>query len=106
MKLAELAKKPQLLKIELDDKVIVERYGEAVEFWIYDRYDMETYMSLLNSDDHDIVKLSRIIGGMVMNEDGSKVITDGEVLPSDLLMKTVEEVVKHLGNSLAQTSKK
>jgi hypothetical protein len=43
MKLAELAKKPQLIKIELDDKVIVERYGEAVEFWIYDRYDMETY---------------------------------------------------------------
>lgn len=106
MKLGALAKKPQLIKIEIEDEKIVEKYGEAIEFYIYDRYEMEVYMKLLNADDRDIIGLSNVIKQMVMDENGNSVIADGEIIPSDILLKVVEEVVKNLGNSLTQTSKK
>ena len=37
MKLSELAKKPQLQKITITDEALVEKYGDELEFFIYDR---------------------------------------------------------------------
>jgi hypothetical protein len=103
MKLSALAKKPQLVKMEIKDEGIVKKYGETVEFWIYDRYDMDTYLKLMNNDENDFVSLSVHIKNMVMDEDGSLVFGDGEIIPPDVLTKMVEEVIGHLGNSVAQT---
>lgn len=106
MKLSQLASKPQLIKITIDDEAIVEKYGEAVEFWIYDRYDMDVYMQLLNTEESDIKKLTDVVKDMLFDEDANKIITDGEVLPADILIKVIEKTVSHLGNGMTQTSEK
>jgi hypothetical protein len=104
MKLKELAKKPQLVKVTLDNEDIVERYGEPVDFWIYDRYEMDLYLKLMHNEEKDFVGLSQTIKDMVMDEDGSPIFSDGEIIPADVLTKMVEEVIGHLGNSITQTS--
>jgi|OM-RGC.v1.029985576 hypothetical protein len=106
MKLSQLASKPQLIKITIDEEAIVEKYGEAVEFWIYDRYDMDVYMQLLNTEESDIKKLTDVVKDMLFDEDANKIITDGEVLPADILIKVIEKTVSHLGNGMTQTSEK
>jgi len=42
---------------------------------------------------------------MVMDEKGNKILTDGNVLPVDVMLKVVEKTVTRLGNSVTQTSK-
>lgn len=106
MKLSQLASKPQLIKITIDEDAIVEKYGEAVEFWIYDRYDMDVYMQLLNTEESDIKKLTDVVKDMLFDEDANKIITEGEVLPADILIKVIEKTVSHLGNGMTQTSEK
>lgn len=106
MKLKELAKKPQLVKVTLDDQMLVERYGEPLDFWIYDRYEMDQYLKLMNNEEKDFVGLSNIVKEMVMDEDESSIFNDGEIIPADVLTKLVEEVIAHLGNSITQTLKK
>lgn len=103
MKLSELSKKPKPIKVELADENIVSRYGEPIEFYMYDRYEMDVYMKLLNAEESDIVALTNIIKKMIVNEDETPVINDGEIVPSDVLIKIVEEVAKRLGNSMTQT---
>ena len=43
MKLAELAAEPKLIPITLDDADIVEKYGEPLEFWIWDRQPIDSF---------------------------------------------------------------
>lgn len=106
MKLKSLAKKPELVKVTLDTEALVERYGEPIDFWIYDRYDMDLYLKLMNNDEKDFAGLSKVIKEMVMDEDGSKIFADGEIIPADILTKMVEEVIAQLGNSITQTLEK
>ena len=105
MKLKALAKKPQLTQVTINDDALVEKYGEPLDFWIYDRYEMDLYLKLMNNDEKDIVGLSSTIKEMVMDDDGSPIFGDGEIIPADVLTKMIEEVVAQLGNSVAQTSK-
>ena len=104
MNLKELAKKPQLVKVELSDAAIVEKYGDVIDFYMYDRYEMDTYLKLMNNDDQDFAGLSTVIKSMVMEQDGKPIFTDGEIIPPDVLTKMVEEVISRLGNSVTQTS--
>lgn len=106
MKLKTLAKKPELVKIVINDEAVVAKYGEPVEFWMYDRYEMETYMRLMNVEEKDFATMSNVVKGMIYDEDGSKIVSNGEILPSDILVKIVEAAIKQLGNSLTQTSEK
>lgn len=103
MKLSALAKKPQLVEIKIDDEAIVEKYGEALEFHIYDRYEVDVYMRLVNLDEKDFVAMSKICKELVMDEDGNRMLTDDSILPSDISIKLVEIVIKHLGNAVSQT---
>jgi hypothetical protein len=105
MKLETLASKPQLIKIIIDDEDIVSKYGEAVEFHVYDRQDMDTFMSLASmKEDTQFGEIAKVVAKLVLDEKGNPVLEDGEMLPMDLTVKTVEKVVAHLGNSMTQTS--
>lgn len=107
MKLAELAKEPKLVKIEIDDEAVVEKYGETVEFWIYDRVDMETFMKLAtlegNQDINDIIV---VMQKLILDENGKSIISKEKVLPNDIMIKAVEKTVSALGNFVTPTSAK
>ena len=45
MKLKELATKPQLVKIVLDDEAIIKEYNEPLEFYVYDKQPLADLLS-------------------------------------------------------------
>jgi len=107
MKLQALVSTPQLQKITIDDEAIVEKYGEEIDFYIYDRQDMDTYMSLATlGEDTSISAVAKVVSKIILTEDGNRILEDNQQLPMDMMMKVVEETVKHLGNSMTQTSNK
>jgi len=104
MKLQQLATKPQLTKIVIDDPKIVEAYGESLEYYIWDRQDMETFMRLASLEEgNNFGELSKIVQLMVLDEKGTPIISKDNQLPIDVMIKVVEATVKSLGNTVTQT---
>ena len=106
MKLQALASKPQLVKHTIDDQDIVEKYGEAVEFYLYDRYGMDTLMSLAAIEGENFSAVSEVVAKMVLDEDANPIINGEDTLPLDIMLKVVEHTVNQLGNLANQTSQK
>ena len=107
MKLHNLVSTPQLIKITIDDEAIVEKYGETIEFYVYDRQDMDTFMSLATiGDNASVADIAKIVSKMIFTEDGKPILKDNQTLPMDMMVKVVEETVKQVGNLLTQTSGK
>lgn len=103
MKLQALAAKPKLVKITIDDKGIVERYGEALEFYIYDRQSIDTYMQLAQLQNGNVDEIANAILPLVLDENGERALDPSEQLPLDVVVKVVEKVTNTLGNHLNQT---
>lgn len=105
MKLSQLSAKPQLIKVTLDDEETVKEYGE-LEFWIYDRQPMDTFVKLATLDHGQFDKIANIVSEMILDEDGSKVIKDGFILPMPIMIRAIQKVVETLGKSPASTTAK
>lgn len=105
MKLAELAAEPKLTKITIDSEDVVKNYGEPIEFWVYDRQEMDVFMKLASISDNDMGHISEVVSDIVLDENGNKIFKDGVTIPTDVMLKVIEEVVTHLGNGVSQTSK-
>lgn len=103
MKLSQLASKPQLVKLEIDDQETVEEYGEPLEFYIYDRQSIDTYMKLASLDEKNQSEIVNLINGMVYDESGELILADDNTLPINLLGKLITKVVSNLGNVTSQT---
>lgn len=106
MKLAELSAKPQLIKLSIDDEDIVSQYGEPIEFWVYDRQPMDTFMKLATLDKDNIAHLGDVIIKLILDENGKPMLADDKILPAGVMMKVITKVVDSLGNSVGQTTKK
>jgi len=107
MKLSELSTKPKLMKLTIDDEDIVKEYGEPIDFWVYDRQPMKTFMSMATVADggENVGELAELVCGLVLDEKGNPMIKEGEEPPANVLMKVITLVVGTLGNSNSQTSK-
>jgi hypothetical protein len=103
MKLAQLSAKPQLIRVALDDQETVAEYGE-LEFWIYDRQPMDTFVKLATLEHSEFDKIADIVANMILDEDGSKIIKDGATLPTPLMIRAIQKVVETLGKSQASTT--
>jgi hypothetical protein len=97
MKLTQLAAKPQLVKIELNDEDVVKEFGEALEFWIWDRQPMDKFIRLAQMKGEDMSELIAAVNEMVLDEEGAPVIKDGLVLPTNVMTKVIGKVVETLG---------
>jgi hypothetical protein len=60
----------------------------------------------MNVEEQDFITMSRVVKDMIYDEDGTPIVEAGEILPSDLLMSIVTEVIKQLGNLQTQTLEK
>ena len=106
MKLNELAREPQLTKITIDDKTILDSYGEPIEFWVYDRIDMSTFVKLATLEgEQNIADVVETMKLLILDEKGKPVIDDKSVLPNDVMIKAVEKTVVALGNFATPISK-
>jgi hypothetical protein len=96
MKLAELSKKPELIKITINKKEIVKKYGEELEFHIYDRQPLDVFTKLANAE-KDMTGMTEMIQDMILDDSGAKIVNDDKVLPLDVLMECVSEITNRLG---------
>jgi hypothetical protein len=106
MKLTQLAAKPQLLPILLDDEEIITRYGDKLEFYIWDRQTMDIFVKLATLDYKEFDKIAQLVKDMILDETGQPVIKDDLVLPTDIMMKAIQKVVTVLGELTSPTTEK
>lgn len=97
MKLTQLASKPQLIKVSLDDEDTIKEYGEEVEFWIWDRQPLDKFVGLATLRAEDFGDLVRAVNAMVLDEHGEPVCKDGETLPTPVMTRVINKVVDTLG---------
>lgn len=97
MKLSQLAAKPQLIKLSIDDKATVKEFGEPLEFWTWDRQPLDTFMKLANSDQANAGAMIDVVRTLILDEEGKQVITNEAMLPSSVLIKVISKIVETLG---------
>lgn len=97
MKLSELAKKPKLIEITISDADIVEEFGEPLTFWTWDRQPMDVFLKLAAIDQSNTASVIDAVRDLVLNEDGSRVLSGEESLPTKVLMRVIVTVVESLG---------
>ena len=97
MKLSDLAKKPQLILVRIDDADLVEEYGEAIEFWTWDRQPMTTFLKMSSLDAGDTGSIVNAVRELVLTEEGKPVLTGDASLPTKVMMRVITRVVESLG---------
>jgi len=97
LKLTQLAKEPQLVKITLTDTAIVERYGDELEFWIRDRQPIDQFIKMATANQENYGELIRLIKDLVLDEHGDPVLHGEQVLPNDIMLAVITATVERLG---------
>lgn len=97
LKLTQLASKPQLIKITLNTPEIVETYGDELEFWIMDRQPIDQFIKMATLRDDNQGDMIRMVNDLVLDEEGKKVLGEGEALPGQVLISVIAAVVERLG---------
>ena len=106
MNLESLLSEPQLIEIKITKPEIVEKHGEEIVFYLYDRQDMDTYMQLAKLSGEDgISEITEITKSLVRNKKGEWLLSGNKQLPPDIMMAVIEESISQMGNMVAQTSK-
>jgi hypothetical protein len=98
MKLSQIAAKPKLIEVSIDDEEVIKEYEEALTFYTWDRQPMDVFTRMANlSETNDISGLLDIVRTLVLDEDGKEILTKESTLPTSILMKVIQKVTEHLG---------
>ena len=97
MKLSELAKKPKLIELTISNPELVEKYGEELTFFMYDRQSLDIFTKLANATQDNIGEYMTILKDIIVNEDGKAVMDDEMVLPIDVLTEAMRLIGERLG---------
>lgn len=97
MKMSQLAAKPQLIKLSLDDADTVKEYGEPIEFWTWDRQPLDTFMKLASTNQTDAIGMIGVIRTLLLDEEGKQLINEEQMLPSPVLIRAISKIVETLG---------
>lgn len=97
MKLQELAKKPQLVEITISKEELVEKYGEELTFYMYDRQPLDIFTKLANATQDNVGEYMTILKDIIVTEEGVPVMNDELILPIDLLTEAMGLIGEKLG---------
>jgi len=97
MKLSELAKEPQLIKCSINKPELVEKYGEELEFYIYDRQPLDVFARLANAEKGEMSGMTEVIKMLILDEEGKPIVGGNNVLPMDVLVEAVSIIGSELG---------
>jgi hypothetical protein len=97
MKLKDLAAKPQLVKLVIDDEATIEEFKEPVEFYTWDRQPIDLFLKMASIDLNNQAQMIESVKDLIMDETGEKIIRDGATIPTKILMKVITKVVDSLG---------
>ncbi len=106
MFIKDLAVKPQLIEIQIDDPEILENYGEAITFWMRDHLDINTYFDFYRfQSQEDKTDLIRVLKKIILTETGEQAIQEDEELPIEILLGALGKIGEQLGKSRTKLSK-
>lgn len=97
MKLSQLAAKPQLIKLTLDDAETIKEFGEPLEFCTWDRQPLDIFMKLASVAQGEATAMFDVVRTLILDDNGKQIITKEQMLPSSVLLKVVGKVVESLG---------
>jgi hypothetical protein len=97
MKLSQLTSKPQLIDVHIDDEDTIKEFGEAIEFWTWDRQPMDVFMKLASASGQDTSGIIGIVRTLILDENGNEILKDDSMLPTHVLMKAIGKVTELLG---------
>ena len=97
MKLKDIAAEPKLIRIQLDSEEVIEQYGEALEFWTWDRQPITNFIKMANMNSEDMDDIMKVVRRLVLDEDGTEILTETSVLPNKIMLQVVQKVVEGLG---------
>lgn len=99
MKLKQLASKPQLVRVVLDDEDTLKEYGEELEFYVWDKQPLAKFIKFANvtAESETFPELIDFCAELILDEDAKPVIGEGEVLPSAVMVRCINKVVEQLG---------
>lgn len=104
MDIKALAKKPELVKVILDNEELVESYGEPITFWMKDFVDINTYFDFFKSQgESEGQKLNELMRKIILNEQGDPAIAEDEALPIDIAVGALTKINETLGKSRAKS---
>ena len=96
-KLSDLASKPALTSVVIDDKDLTEKYGDNLEFFIYDKLPISTYTKLASINQNDAGQLYEAVKDLILDENGHPVMSEDKTLPMDVMTAAVIKVTESLG---------
>jgi hypothetical protein len=97
LKLTQLASKPQLIKITLNTPELLEKHGDELEFWIMDRQPIDQFIKMATISGENYGEMIRMVNELVLDEEGKRVLKEGEALPNDVMLAVMAAVVERLG---------
>lgn len=97
MKLSELAQKPKLEKITITSETLVEKYGDELDFFIYDRQPIDIFTKLADVTEGNAAEYMVILKDLILNEDGVPVMSEEKSLPIDVMTEAMKLIGDHLG---------
>lgn len=97
MKLSQLAAKPQLIQLSIDNKDIVKEFGEPIEFWTWDRQPLDIFMKLASASQSDPTSIIAVVKTLILDENGKEIISGDNMLPTNVLMQVIAKIVETLG---------
>ena len=97
MKLSQLSAKPELIDVHIDDEDTIKEFGEAIEFWTWDRQPMDVFMKLASASGSDTGNVINIVRTLILDEKGKEILKDDAMLPTHVLMKAIAKVTELLG---------
>lgn len=97
MKINQIAKKPQLIMVTLDDADTISELGETLDFWTWDRQPLDKFMKLASVKQDRPDEIIEVVKELILDEDGQVVIQGDVMLPTSILIRIISKVVETLG---------
>lgn len=105
MNISEFKIKPKIIEVEIDDKEIVETYGDVIKFHMYDHMDLPTYFKFFKAQgEGNTDELLRIVKTIILDDKGKPVMSNEFELPVDIFTSAVVRITEHLGKSATKNS--
>jgi hypothetical protein len=97
MKINQIASKPQLIKLTLDDEATITELGESLEFWTWDRQPLDTFMQLASIRNDNPKEIIEVVRSLILDEAGEQVVKGDIMLPTQILIRIIQKIVETLG---------
>ena len=97
MKINQIASKPQLIMVTLDDEATIKELGESLDFWTWDRQPLDKFMKLASIKNDKPEEIIAVVKTLILDESGKEVITGDVMIPTQILIRIIQKVVETLG---------